>query len=72
MPVAAQIALAIEERCEASSRRFDLHFTARQDLRLNNWRKNVFDPAVRTTGLVGLGRMICAIPQRHSLFRGRM
>ena len=55
MPVAAQIALAIEERCRGKQPD-DLIFTSPlgKTLRLNNWRKNVFDPAVKTTGLVGL------------------
>ena len=55
VPVPAQIAAAIEERCGGKQPN-DLIFTSPlgKTLRLNNWRKNVFDPAVKTTGLIGL------------------
>ncbi len=55
VPVPAQIALAVEERC-GGKLPDDLIFTSPlgKTLRLNNWRKKVFDPACETTGLVGL------------------
>jgi site-specific recombinase XerD len=47
--------LAIEDSCQGKLPD-DLIFTSPlgKTLRLNNWRKNVFDPAVKTTGLIGL------------------
>ena len=55
VPVPAQIALAIEDSCRGKLPD-DLIFTSPlgKTLRLNNWRKNVFDRACKTTGLVGL------------------
>jgi integrase len=55
VPVPGQIAMAIEDSCMGKLPDH-LIFTSPlgKTLRLNNWRKNVFDPAVKTTGLVGL------------------
>jgi integrase len=55
VPVPAQIALDIEERC-SGKQPDDLIFTSPlgKTLRLNNWRKTVFDPACKAAGLVGL------------------
>jgi integrase len=55
VPVSGQIAVDIEEQCRGKQPG-DLIFTSAlgKTLRLNNWRKNVFDPACKATGLVGL------------------
>jgi integrase len=55
VPVPAQIALAIEDSCQGKLPD-DLIFTSPlgKTLRLNNWRKNVFDPACKTAALMGL------------------
>ncbi len=69
VPVPGQIAAAIEQQCR-SKQPGDLIFTSPlgKMLRLNNWRKNAFDPACKAAALVGLqARMICAIRQPHWL-----
>ncbi len=54
VPVPGQIAVAIEEQCRGKQPG-DLIFTSPLGtLRLNNWRKNVFDPACKTAALMGL------------------
>ena len=55
VPVPSQIALAIEDSCRGKLPD-DLIFTSPhgKTLRLNNWRKNVFDPACKTAALMGL------------------
>jgi integrase len=55
VPVPAQLAEMLEERCQGKASN-DLIFTSPlgKTLRLNNWRKTVWDPAVRAAGLEGL------------------
>jgi integrase len=55
VPIPAQIAALLEDRCRGKQPD-DLIFTSPlgKTLRLNNWRKVVFDPAVKAAGLVGL------------------
>ncbi|HEY6688802.1 MAG TPA: hypothetical protein VI094_21645 [Propionibacteriaceae bacterium] len=62
MPVPAQIALAIEELC-TGKQPGDLIFTSPlgKTLQLNNWRKNVFDPACKTAALVGPTRPLTTL-----------
>jgi integrase len=54
-PVPGQLASELEERCHGRQPD-DLIFPSPmgKTLRLNNWRKNVFDPAVKAAGLEGL------------------
>ena len=55
VPVSVQIAEMLEHRCDGKQPD-ELIFTSPlgKTLRLNNWRKNVFDPAVKAAGLEGL------------------
>jgi integrase len=55
VPVPGQLAAALEERCRGKQPD-DLIFTSPlgKTLRLNNWRKAVFDPACQAAGIEGL------------------
>ena len=55
VPVPAQLAVMLTEECLGNPPD-DLIFTSPlgKTLRLNNWRKNVFDPACKAAGLEGL------------------